>query len=133
MIGAAILFYLDHQSPVTNSLRSSAGDGGQERDLVAVTQYCLAFHVFAIDGGGGHGGERPEPRNLPADRIPELPDTSSLGELPDLFRETGGVAKGREIQKVHSHRRQVYVRRQSGPRTPDTGPIRILTSDRPVR
>src|SRR5258706_3514072 len=88
---------------------SSAGQGRQERDFVTVTKDALGGNVFAVDGGGGHGGEGGQPRDLPGHRLPELPDSCAFGQLPDLLGKAGGVPKGREVKEIHPHRRQVYA------------------------
>jgi hypothetical protein len=86
---------------------SSAGHWRQKRDLITVTEKGVAVHVFAVDGGRRHGGEGSQPRDLPGNRLPELPDTGAFGQVPDLLGKAGGIPKGREVKEIHAHGRQV--------------------------
>jgi hypothetical protein len=86
---------------------SSARDGRQERHFITVAKGSISLNVFAVDGGGGHGREGGQARDLPGNRLPELPDAGSFGQLPDLLGKTGGIPKGREVKEIHAHWVQV--------------------------
>jgi hypothetical protein len=82
---------------------SASRDRRQKRDLVPVPKDRARRNVFAVDGRGGHDGERREERDLPPESGPELLDPAAFGELAQLLIATGGLAERGEVEETDPH------------------------------
>jgi len=97
------------ESAIQNPKSSSpSGHRGKESDLVTITENSVATHILMVDGGRGHCGKAGQAGNLAGDGVPELADSRAVRQLPALFGTAGRVAKGGEVEEVHTHAGGVY-------------------------